>query len=167
MEEELQAKQPQKIDYKSVMQTRMNVVHLGKVLANLAFFVLVYCLIVCFGSVVSTLISFFVAFIIVLCMFIATVGTLGMIYAISPSFGKGWSYASAIMDGNANIVDFFTILFRSIPYVSACGILIAVGAILCLKLSKSGKHTTRYAFLGIAITVFVVAFILSVGGLVK
>ncbi|MBR1925680.1 MAG: hypothetical protein IJ837_02370 [Clostridia bacterium] len=166
MEEELQAKQPKKVDYKSVMQTRMNVKHLGKVLANLAFFVMAYCLIVSFGSFITTLIAFFIAFVIIVFMLVITIGSLGLIYA-NPNVAKGWSYATAVMDGNSSIVNFFITLFQSIPYVSACGILIAVGAILCLKFSKSGKHTTRYAFLGIAIAVFVVDFILAVGGAIK
>ena len=166
MEDNLTIKQPKKIDYKKSIQTKMNIEHLGKILANLAFFVLVYCLIVSFGSFITTLIAFFIAFVIIVFMLVITIGTLGLIYA-NPNVAKGWSYATAVMDGNSSIVNFFITLFQSIPYVSACGILVAVGAILCLKFSKSGRHTSRYVFLGIALAVFAIDFVLSIGGVIK
>ena len=165
MEEDLALKQPKKIDYKSSMQSRMNVDHLGKVLANLAFFVLAYCLIVSLGSLVTTLIAFFAAFFVAIFMLAATLLSFGLVYT-NPNFAKGWSYISAIMEGNNDIINFFATLFKSIPYISACGILIAVGAILCLKFSKIGRHRSRYTFLGIAIAIFVIDFILSIGGVI-
>lgn len=117
---------------------------------NFFFVLAIICVVACclaFATVIIMPIIWLLGFFLIII-------TIGFIFAIIPGY---WSK----LNGLANAMDKVADLFLKIgPYVAGVGITLGVGAIVCLALDKSKKHTGKIIAVSITTAVLIAGLVL-------
>lgn len=140
-----------KKNYKTDMLSRMQVVHLGKILFNLEFLVLIIML--------SSVISILIPVVFYLFMLLISLVTFFSIYIIYPEFASWWGSGTVML----NISE---MLNQSWKYTVPILIVISILAIICLSNDKSksnkGKIICSIIMASIALLIFIFRVLMGV-----
>ncbi len=130
---------------------RMRLVHLGKIISNLAIAGLTFC-------IVNAASQLFIAYFVVLgVMFM--IATLGLVFAFVPNY---WQIITSPLSLYEN---FFSKIVPYVPYVLGISIALSVVSIVLLSFDKYQKHTARIVFSAIVVllSILVVTIFLTGG----
>lgn len=130
---------------------RMRLIHLAKIISNLAIAGLTFC-------IVNAASQLFIAYFVVLGVMFMIV-TLGFVFAFVPNY---WQIITSPL---SLYESFFSKIIPYIPYVLGISIALSVVSIVLLSFDKYQKHTARIVFSAIVVllSILVVSIFLTGG----
>ncbi len=128
---------------------RMQIVHLGKILFNLAIIALLIML--------SSVVSFTITLLYYLLLIAITIGTFGLIYGIYPDIAKWWS-------GGDKLMEMTTALAESWRYTIPIVLALSLASIICLCFDRLHPSKARIVMAVIIALLALMVLILKMMG---
>lgn len=135
---------PQKLKTPKAELARMQAVHLGVILFNLQFLAVAFMLAGVFSFIVVVLFYFF--------MIIVTLGSLGIIYLLYPSFGSWWAGGEVLQDIAVRLAGGWV-------YAVPIALALSVSSIILLSFDSEQRHVGRIVVC-VIVALLTVAFLI-------